>query len=1105
MRYALVLFLALLVGGPLDASPRICELAAAGESLIDEDGDRPDWIELCNPGSTTAHLAAWSLTDDPGVPDKWILPAVSIGPGDSLVIFASGKDRRDPSSALHTNFQLNSSGETLLLVDPDRVVASGVQFPRQVAGVSYGLSELAEEILLTRESPGAYLVPTGPTPSDWQNPSFDDSSWPDATGGIGFDVGAEVDPGELEEIARTGTATQSSDYNANFGAVRAIDGNFGNFTATASADQDAYWELDLGEEKHLARLVIHNRGDGCCQSRLRDITVTLRDENGEEVYESALINPENVLGGGTTAGPERLDIDWIDDGFGAIPARYVRIRRTGDPDLSGTNGTGNNDERNILSIGEVELFEGEPGFGSRIRTDVESEMRGANSSLYCRFPFDLTAPEDFESLRATFEYDDGFVAFLNGVEVARVNAPVGLPFDASAPAAQSIPFAPSVVELSLTEWISELREGDNVLAIHGLNVSAEDDDFLIAVDVRARRSGEQVFRYLEPPTPGEPNDSNGYDGLVQDTTFSVDRGVFSEPFELEILTATEGALIRYTRDGSKPSPGQGELYDGPLRIDETLTIRAIAYRPAYRPSDVDTQSYVFPSDVVDQATMIRDIAGSASLRPLVIESLGRIPSVHITVGSSIPTSTEVPATIEFSRPDGHKGFHVEAGIKRVGGHSLGAYPKNNMRIYFRREFGAPKLRYPLFRDVRYGEGAVDEFDRLQLRSGSHDSIFYLGARAQLPADAQYVRNRFMNDLQLEMGRLSIRGRYVHVYLNGTYWGHYQLMESPGAGHIAEYEGGDKADYEAVRRGNPIGSSAPAWAALRNIRTDWSEVTRRVDVPNFVDYMLLNYWAGNAWDWRTHQNWAATGASDPEVGKYQFLCWDSDIVLRRTDDNNLGIGGPDNLFRDLLRHDEFRIALADGIERHFYGNGLLTPARVAEIYQRRAEEVRPTLIAESARWRAGGIRWLPTQQWQFELNRLLTDFFPRRAAIVLTQMRNARWFLDIATPAFRIDGTAHFGGWVPRSAELSMEGEGVILFTTDGSDPRGQDAAPYRNPVVIERSTRVLARSSEGRDWSAARDATFAVDEGLRITEIMYHPLAPEEDSIFSSGDLDKLE
>ena len=60
--------------------------------------------------------------------------------------------------------------------------------------------------------------------------------------------------------------------------------------------------------------------------------------------------------------------------------------------------------------------------------------------------------------------------------------------------------------------------------------------------------------YLLKPTPAAENDSSsGIAGFVKDTDYSISRGFYDDPFPLVISSATPGAIIRYTTDGSWPS------------------------------------------------------------------------------------------------------------------------------------------------------------------------------------------------------------------------------------------------------------------------------------------------------------------------------------------------------------------------------------------------------------------------------------------------------------------------------------------------------------------------------------------------------------------------
>ncbi len=624
-------------------------------------------------------------------------------------------------------------------------------------------------------------------------------------------------------------------------------------------------------------------------------------------------------------------------------------------------------------------------------------------------------------------------------------------------------------------------------------------------DVSYGMTGDgETFGYFSTPTPGEANGSAS-EGLVENVLFSVKRGYYEEPVTLELTTETPGATIRYTLNGKAPSLFTADTYTDPITIDKTTTVRAHAVKDGFLTSRLKTHTYLFAADVMHQDTMTTRVTEDSVYGPLITDALLEHPAVLlVTPDTNISKTSEDPTSVEMIFPDGSDGFQIDAGVKRVGGHSLNAYPKNNMRLYFRSEYGKEKLRFPLYEDHPYTDEAADSFDQLNLRGGSHDSAFYLGANAQSPSNAQYLRNRWINDMQFLMGHESLRGRWIHVYINGIYWGHYQILERPTQSYFASYLGGDKEDYVAVNKGQGVGSSdMSAWNAMRAARSDYEEFQRWVDIENYVDYMLLNYYAGNDWDWNPEQNWAGGGPVEPDTGGMKFIAWDSDIIFRRTNDNNLGKPGPHSMFPTLMQNDEFATYVADRIQKHFYNDGLLTPERVAQVYNFRAEQIRLSIVPETARWENG--RWTRDNQWQAELDRLNNDFFPNRTAEILSQFKSKGWTGAVTAP-----GMSQWGGYVESGFELSLTksifARGHIVYTIDGTDPRlpGGERAPqaidYGGALTLTETTVVKARVTNSDGWSALIEARFVVDqvaadsENLTISKVNYRPAAatPEE-------------
>jgi len=114
----LLLYLNLaLISAVVPAQVVINEIMADNSlSFEDEDGDYPDWIELYNLGPQSVDLSGWHLSDDLEEPLKWSIGTATIGPGDFLLVFASGKDRNGPGE-LHVDFRINTDGEHILLSD----------------------------------------------------------------------------------------------------------------------------------------------------------------------------------------------------------------------------------------------------------------------------------------------------------------------------------------------------------------------------------------------------------------------------------------------------------------------------------------------------------------------------------------------------------------------------------------------------------------------------------------------------------------------------------------------------------------------------------------------------------------------------------------------------------------------------------------------------------------------------------------------------------------------------------------------------------------------------------------------------------------------------
>ena len=158
------------------AEPFISEFVPDNaRTLVDEDGQFPDWLEIQNPNTTPIDLAGYFLTDNPAQLTKWAFPPVTIPANDALIVFASGKNRTNNPARLHTSFQLNADGGFLALVRPDgSSVVSYFNYPAVDEDVAFGIvqNEITESLLAV--STPRILVPENAAelPPNWNQAAY---------------------------------------------------------------------------------------------------------------------------------------------------------------------------------------------------------------------------------------------------------------------------------------------------------------------------------------------------------------------------------------------------------------------------------------------------------------------------------------------------------------------------------------------------------------------------------------------------------------------------------------------------------------------------------------------------------------------------------------------------------------------------------------------------------------------------------------------------------------------------------------------------------------------------------------------------------------------
>jgi hypothetical protein len=384
-------------------------------------------------------------------------------------------------------------------------------------------------------------------------------------------------------------------------------------------------------------------------------------------------------------------------------------------------------------------------------------------------------------------------------------------------------------------------------------------------------------------------------------------------------------------------------------------------------------------------------------------------------------------------------------------------------------------------------------------------------------------------MQNKMGWNSFHGIYVNLFINGLYWGIYDLHERPDEDFLEEYLDAPKEDFDIIKH-NPddvVNGSNVAYLemlelALKGLGTQQAlkSIQQYLDLPAFVDYMILNFYLGN-YDW-AHQNYYAARNRVQKSG-FRFYTWDAEHVMRYSDVNYNNVqksdkGGPTEIHILLKQNAEYRIMFSDAVYRHFFNDGDLTPASFEESFLYRKNEIESAVILESARWGdyrkdISGVTYTKNDHWVPEVNKVLDEYIPRRRDIVLSQLRadNPKLFPTYMPPVFKIDDQFSV---LQKKIELVNPNtvDGEIYYTLDGSDPRSVGGAvrglKYTAAISLEESsvirTRFLPKNSG--EWSALAEKSVVFDDvygkEIVITEIMYHPENnyPEFVELHNSGE-----
>ncbi|MGB2864948.1 MAG: lamin tail domain-containing protein [Sedimentisphaerales bacterium] len=459
----------------------INEVLAINSTTLDRGGAFPDLIELHYDGSSSLSLSGMSITDNPNEPRKFVFPAgTSIRQGGYLVLYA---DSDTTSSGIHLGFALNADGEGVYLYNSSGQLLDSVEFGLQLPDLSIGRIGNNGSWTLTVPTFGQANIaqPLG------DQKTLRINEWL-ADGLVLFEddfielYNPHASPVDLTGLYLTDNpVTQPDKYplgplsfiaGEDFAVFRADNRNQpGHVDFRLSADNEMIGLFDAGLNQ-IDKVLYGPQTTDISYGRVPDGTESFQFfELPTPGIANPLIGPATEIS--TTIVPEDVNKRVLvpTEDIGEQWRTEIHFDDSAWEFCTGSPG----------GVG----FERTSGYQDFLSIDLREQMYGTNATCYMRIPFTVEADDisGLSGLMLKVRYDDGFVAYLNGVEVAERNFNGTTAWDSHASSSHSDSAAVVFEDIDISEFIGHLKRGDNVLAIHGMNASTTSSDMLISAEL----------------------------------------------------------------------------------------------------------------------------------------------------------------------------------------------------------------------------------------------------------------------------------------------------------------------------------------------------------------------------------------------------------------------------------------------------------------------------------------------------------------------------------------------------------------------------------------------------------------------------------------------
>jgi len=454
----------------------------------------------------------------------------------------------------------------------------------------------------------------------------------------------------------------------------------------------------------------------------------------------------------------------------------------------------------------------------------------------------------------------------------------------------------------------------------------------------ARVPETHTYVLRQTPSPEAPNPSDTPTVLPPSPVFLTSLAQSDKPLVIR-FAATPGALVRCAEGGEVPGPASPSAAEG-FRLDSTQALSCAAFDSAGHSGPVVSRFFLVGekpalpvvSIIVDPVAMFDSVSG------LYMEGPNASPA-YPHYGANYWEDTELPATVEFHEKDGRRAFSENAGVGIFGNWSR-AEPKRPLSVQFREKYGARRIEWPLF--PQHAEFKRFKGFGLRNMGGDYSSGLSRDAVGTSLADGR--------DLEYQLSR------HVSVYLNGRYWGIYDMREKLDADYLDTRFGLSSDGVDLLKNGGEVqAGTASAWNDMVAwfLQADLSDsaalarAAEMLDLDNMATYLAAEIWASNS-DWPANnlRSWRRTSPASP----WRMMLFDLDAGLG-------GFGGERDMFA----------FLGDSTVTADYPNG----PRSTVFFRK---------LSRNPTWRARFVNRLSVL--------LATNFTPKRAVAVLDSMQAA---------------------------------------------------------------------------------------------------------------------